>query len=158
MNESEKIIEVLNDLIKINNDRIEGYEKAADNIDPDETTLKTLFYQLSEESRENKTKLIEEVKSLGGDPDADQTTGRGKIYRRWMDVRVTFSGNDTVSTLSSCEFGEDAAQRAYEDAIEDSADFPASVQQLISRQQELLKMSHDLIKNQRDQYKSEVHH
>jgi uncharacterized protein (TIGR02284 family) len=158
MKDSEKIIEVLTDLIKINNDRIEGYEKAADNIDADETTLKTMFYQLSEESRENKDRLIEEVKSLGGDPEADETTNRGKIYRRWMDVRVTFSGNDTLSTLSSCEFGEDAAQRAYQDALDESRDFPASLQQLISRQQELLKMSHDLIRNQRDQYKNAVHH
>ena len=60
MKDTEKIIDVLNDLIKINNDRIEGYEKAADNIDPEESTLKTLFYQLSEESRENKSKLVDE--------------------------------------------------------------------------------------------------
>jgi uncharacterized protein (TIGR02284 family) len=158
MKDTEKIIDVLNDLIKINNDRIEGYEKAADDIDPEESTLKTLFYQLSEESRENKTRLIEEVKSLGGDADEDKTTERGKIYRTWMGVRVTFSGSDTASTLSSCEFGEDAAQRAYAEALEASSDFPASVQNLISNQKDLLKMSHDLVKNQRDQYKNTVHH
>ena len=158
MKDSEKIIEVLNDLIKINNDRIEGYEKAAADVDAEESTLKTLFYQMSEESRECKEKLVEKVEALGGDADSDKTTERGKIYRAWMEVRVTFSGNDTESTLSSCEFGEDAAQRAYKDAIEASSEFPTDVKQLIVRQKELLKMSHDLIKNQRDQHKSTVHH
>jgi len=158
MKETEKIIEVLNDLIEINNDRIAGYEKAAADIDSDEATLKTLFYQFAEESRDHKTTLADEVLALGGSPDVGKTTDRGKIYRAWMDVRVTFSGNDTVSTLSSCEFGEDAAQRAYAAAIEASENFPNNIQLIISRQKELLKMSHDKIKSTRDQYKNAVHH
>ena len=158
MNDTEKIIDVLNDLIKINNDRTEGYENAANNLDSDEASLKTLFYQLSEESRENKARLMNEINSLGGEPDNDQTTTRGKIFRTWMDARITFSGNDTNATLALCEFGEDAAQRAYSTAVEESSDFPAYIRELILRQQEVLKMSHNLIKNQRDQYKAEVHH
>ena len=47
-------IEVLNDLIKINNDRITGYEKAAENVEKDDVMLKTLFYQVAEESQEYK--------------------------------------------------------------------------------------------------------
>ena len=157
MNNSEKIVEVLNDLIKINNDRIEGYEKAAADIDQDEMSLKTLFYQLSEESRDFKDALSEKVKGFGGYPPDNETTGRGKIYRAWMEVRVTFSGKDTQSTLSSCEFGEDAAQRAYKDAIEEGKDFPLEVRQLIENQKELLEMSHDLIRNHRDQFKTVLH-
>ena len=156
MKDSEKIVEVLNDLIKINNDRIEGYEKAATDIDQDETLLITLFYQLSEQSREFKDTLSEKVKGFGGSPANDKTTEKGKIYRAWMEVKVTFSANDTQSTLSSCEFGEDAAQRAYQDALETSAEFPSEVTQLIANQKDLLKMSHDLIRNQRDQFKTAV--
>jgi hypothetical protein len=33
-----------------------------------------------------------------------------------MDVKVSFSGNDRQAILESCEFGEDAAQKAYKDA------------------------------------------
>jgi uncharacterized protein (TIGR02284 family) len=73
-----------------------------------------------------------------------------------MDIKVTFSGNDTQSTLKSCEFGEDAAQRAYKKAIEESAEFPEEVKHMIRNQQHLLKMSHDLIRNQRDENKEAV--
>jgi len=158
MKNSEAIIEVLNDLIEINNDRIVGYEKAAADIDPDEGSLKTLFHQLSDESRELKDVLSKKVEVLGGDPVVDKTTGIGKIYRAWMQAKVTFSGNDAHSILSSCEFGEDAAQRAYSDAVDASDNFPPDVKQVIENQKELLKMSHNLIRNQRDQFKVTVSH
>jgi len=46
--ENKIAIEVLNDLIKINNDRIAGYEKAAENVEKSDVMLKTLFYQIAE--------------------------------------------------------------------------------------------------------------
>jgi uncharacterized protein (TIGR02284 family) len=149
---NEKNIEVLNDLIKINNDRIAGYEKAAENIDQSEVMLKTLFYQLAEESVEFKRELSERVSGMGATP-ANDTTAPGKVYRLWMDIKSTFSGKDKKSTLEACEFGEDAAQRAYKMALEDRDELPFSIVQLIEDQKALLRMSHDLIRNQRDEYK-----
>ncbi len=149
-------IDVLNDLIKINNDRIAGYEKAAENIENGDVMLKTLFYQIAEESQEFKKELVDRVSALGGEP-ATSTTAPGKIYRVWMDVKATFSGDDIKATLESCEYGEDAALKAYKQALEKSEDYPASVRHLIEDQKNMLKMSHDLIRNRRDEYK-EVHH
>ncbi len=37
--------EILNDLVKINNDRIEGYEKAIANLNDEDQDLKSLFYR-----------------------------------------------------------------------------------------------------------------
>src|SRR5688572_9003741 len=130
---NEKNIEVLNDLIKINNDRIEGYEKAAENVDQSEVMLKTLFYQLSEESQEFKRELTERVSALGGEP-ANDSTVPGKVYRLWMDIKSTFTGRDKKAILESCEFGEDAAQRAYKLALEDRDELPFSSVQLIEDQ------------------------
>jgi uncharacterized protein (TIGR02284 family) len=148
---NEKTIEVLNDLIQINNDRIAGYEKAAENIDQNEIMLKTLFFQLAEESQEFKRELTERVEAMGGQP-ANDSTAPGKVYRLWMDIKSTFTGNDKKSTLESCEFGEDAAQRAYKMALEDRDELPYSIVQLVEDQKTLLRMSHDLIRNQRDEY------
>ena len=39
----EKITSILNDLIRINNDRVVGYEKAIEELKDDDTDLKTLF-------------------------------------------------------------------------------------------------------------------
>lgn len=153
MNDNKKIITVLNDLIKINIDRITGYEKAINDLDDSEVILKTLFNQVSEDSHDIKSQLAEKVIALGDEPASDRTVP-GAIYQAWMDVKATFSGHDTGSTLEACEFGEDAAQRAYQAAQKAAEDdFPADIKHMISSQKNLLKMSHDLIKTQRDQYK-----
>ena len=152
-NYNKEIIEVLNDLIRINRDRIAGYEKAVENLDEGDAALKTLFYQLSDESQKLKEQLSSEVRSLGGEP-AEDTTMSGKIYRAWMDIKDTFAGDDTKSALEACEFGEDAAQKSYAEALDDSREFPDDIQRLIRDQKAKLKGSHDLIRNKRDEYKA----
>jgi uncharacterized protein (TIGR02284 family) len=148
---SDDAIEILNDLIKINNDRIKGYEKAIENTETPEAELKTLYARMAEESYEYNRELSEFVIKAGGQP-ANETSVPGKIYHAWMDVKVTFSGQDTKSTLAACEFGEDAAQKAYAKALEKESPLPQEVYDLIARQKALLKGSHDLVRQYRDQY------
>jgi uncharacterized protein (TIGR02284 family) len=61
-----------------------------------------------------------------------------------------FTGKDRHALLASCEYGEDAAQRAYEDALESDAPLPTDVRQLIVSQKASLRNSHDMIKKYRD--------
>lgn len=145
----ENQIEVLNDLIKINNDRIEGYRKAAEQLKEDRSNLIPVFDKLQAESLANKTDLNNEVLRLGGSPD-DGTTAGGKLYRAWMDVKATFGGDNPASVLVSCEGGEDAAKRAYKSALE-SNDLGDSIS-IVSNQQSAQLQSHDQIKMLRDQY------
>jgi len=152
-NYNNEIIEVLNDLIRINRDRISGYEKAVENLEDGEGTLKTLFYQLSDESQKLKEQLSGQVRLLGGEP-AEDSTMSGKIYRAWMDVKDAFTADDAKSALEACEYGEDAAQKAYAEAQDDSRDFPENIQRLISDQKDTLHSSHDLIRAKRDEYKA----
>lgn len=153
---SKKIVEVLNDLIRINRDRIAGYEKAVENVEEGDAVLRTLFYQLSDESQKLKEELADEVRSYGGEP-ADDTTMSGKIYRAWMEVKDTFSSDDAKSALEACEYGEDAAQKAYAEALEESKDFPDKVRRIIQDQKDMLRLSHDLIRNKRDDYEAATH-
>jgi uncharacterized protein (TIGR02284 family) len=67
-----------------------------------------------------------------------------------MDVKATFSGKDRKAILASCEFGEDAAQKAYDSALSSDAELPTEVRQLIMDQKTSLKKSHDRIKALRD--------
>ncbi|RAW01766.1 PA2169 family four-helix-bundle protein [Pseudochryseolinea flava] len=150
--EIERVIGVLNDLIKINQDRISGYEKAASEIqDTMEAEIKSMYFQHSEESRGFKDSLTESVTRLGGRP-ADNSTIAGTIYRAWMDVKATFSGDDTVASLQSCEFGEDAALKAYREALDEKSAMPAGVRSLVESQYESLKASHNRVKRYRDEY------
>lgn len=153
MTTNENLVEVLNDLVQINNDRVEGYEKAADETKDIDVDLKALFIKMAEESIKYKTELVNEITKFGGDP-VTGTTGLGKIYRVWMDVKATFTGHDRQSVLEACEFGEDAAQKAYRDVLASDAEINAESRQLITSQQSSLKNSHDIIKKYRDMHKA----
>ncbi|HRO69407.1 MAG TPA: PA2169 family four-helix-bundle protein [Chitinophagaceae bacterium] len=146
---NEKTSEILNDLISINNDRIEGYNRAENETSDKDADLKTLFRQMASESRSYNNDLSKYVASAGEQP-TDKTSFSGKIYRTWMDVKATFSGKDRKAILASCEFGEDAAQKAYDEALSSDAELPAEVRQLIMDQKLSLKKSHDHIKALRD--------
>jgi uncharacterized protein (TIGR02284 family) len=149
MNNNEKLTETLNDLIKINNDRVAGYEKAADETNTADIDLRAIFLKMANESREYVKELSDKITHLGGTVSTD-TTLSGKVYRVWMDVKNTFTGSDRQSVLESCEFGEDAAQKAYNDALHTDAEIDAETRQLIMDQKDSLKTSHDVIKKFRD--------
>ena len=152
MEDNKKLVSILNDLLRINYDRIEGYQKAADEIkDVKEAEVKSLFYQMADESRRYKTSLSEAVIRLGGEP-ANDTSTAGDIYRVWMDVKATFSGDDVLAALKSCEFGEDNALKAYSKALGKSVTWPIGTGELIESQYASLKASHDKIKHTRDAY------
>jgi uncharacterized protein (TIGR02284 family) len=141
-----KRTEAINDLIEINNDRIEGYEKAAK--EARENDLKTLFGEMAMQSRRFVGELRERVNAEGGTP-AEGSTTKGKIYRTWMDVKATFTGDSRKAVLSSCEFGEDAAQHAYNSVLKDD-DITGDLRQVIETQKSSLRQAHDRIKSLRD--------
>lgn len=153
MNANEKLTEVLNDLIRINNDRIKGYETAAEDVKSYDVDLQPVFNKMADDSRRYVADLTQEVSRLGGEA-ATGTTGGGKIHRTWMDVKATFSGKDRQSMLESCEFGEDASQKAYREALASDAEISAETRKLITDQQSSLKQSHDIIKKYRDAQKA----
>ena len=107
---------------------------------------------MMEESEQNRKDLQEAILLDGGTPEQVGTTNGGKIYRAWMDVRAAFTSknNKRETVLESCEFGEDAAQRAYQRALDSDITMKPGIQQLILNQQASLKASHDRIKAQRD--------
>jgi len=153
MEKNERAVEVLNDLIRINNDRIEGYEKAIDKTNETDLDLKAVFNRMAQESRKYANELTSQVRRLGGDP-ASGTTASGKIYRVWMDVKSGISSSERKSVLEECEYGEDAAQKAYEKALEPDNDLPADLRSLIQEEKRNLKNSHDTIRNYRDRQRS----
>lgn len=145
----EKITGILNDLIRINHDRVVGYEKAIDELKPEDADLKGLFQRYVTESRQFAQELTQEVTRLGGNP-ADGTTNSGKIYRVWMDLKSAITGKDRKTILDNCEFGEDAAQKAYDLALNSDVEIEPSLRDLIVRQKTVLKTGHDEVKRLRD--------
>lgn len=145
---SEKAIEILNSLIVINNDRIEGYETASK--ETEEEDLKALFSQLARTSHDCHEELTEEVENLDGEP-AEGTRTTGKFFRVWMDVKAALTGKDRKAILNSCEFGEDVAQDTYERVLKnDSENLNSDQLEMVTAQKQKLKIDHDTIKSLRD--------
>ena len=139
---------VLNDLIQINNDRIAGYEKAAKHLKETNDDLHNIFNAMALQSRQFVNQLRVQLGKQGDGPD-DETTVKGKIYRAWMDMKATFSSDDRKAALESCEYGEDAALRAYASALEED-DLSSEQRAILETQRSFMKESHDKIRDLRN--------
>lgn len=144
----EKAIDAINELITINNDRIEGYETAIG--ETNETDLKGIFAGMIQSSQKCKSELTFEVQKLGGTP-AEGTKNTGKIYRIWMELKAAITDKNRKAILNSCEFGEDVAKGSYEKVLEQEKEH-LSIEQnkLVQTQYSQLKAEHDKIKSLRD--------
>ena len=145
---TEKAIKLLNELIQINNDRMEGYQKAMN--ETDEVDLKGLFKEFTVTSSRLNDQLIEEVEDMDGDP-IEGTSASGKLYRIWMNIRTALSSNDRSAILSACEYGEDWAVKAYEKIMHEEPDFLTLDQkEMIRDHYTIIKNDHDTVKHLRD--------
>ena len=146
--ENEKTIDALNELIEINNDRVEGYETASS--ETKSSDLKSLFSELTRTSQNNLSELSSEVNRLGGKPE-EGTRVTGKFFRVWMDVKAALTGDDRGAILNSCEFGEDKALETYEDVLSsDSSELSSEQLEIVRKQQANLRVDHDKVKALRD--------
>ena len=146
--ETDKSIDVLNSLIEINNDRVEGYETAAK--ETEDQDLKNLFAELQNTSNNILSELRSEVGRLHGDIE-EGTRITGKFFRVWMDVKAALTGNDRHAILSSCEFGEDNALDVYQNVIDNhSGDLTSEELMMVRSQYEKLHADHDRVKALRD--------
>jgi uncharacterized protein (TIGR02284 family) len=154
MKKNEKTIEVLNDLIRINKDRIEGYERISHETREIEPDIRNFFYTMSTESRSFVNDLHAEVLRLGGVPVSGSTIS-GKIYLFWLDMKTQFlggfTGNDTFTLLTAGEAGENAVQKAYHHALDAGVELPENIERLIERQSFRLKRSYAQMKKYRDE-------
>lgn len=142
-----KKIDAINSLIIINNDRSEGYKKAAEEAKDSE--LKSLFTKFSQQSQAFSTELRKFVPD-SKEPEHDETKTTGKLFRLWMDIKAAVTSNDRKAILSSCEFGEDAAKNEYKSILEKSEEIPSDALSVITKQNAEILKSHDQIKAMRN--------
>ena len=147
MMDKSKSIDILNSLIEINNDRIEGYETASK--ETEETDLKTLFAEFINTSQSCKHELVQQVLNLEGTPE-EGTRITGKFFRVWMDVKAALTNKDRKAILTSCEYGEDVAVDTYEKALSDPDSISSIVYSLIGSQLVLIKNDHNRVKRMLD--------
>src|SRR5690554_7403692 len=101
-------IEVINDVIRINNDRFDGYNSAIKELHPEDEDLKTIFVGMAQQSANFKSILLAELKGLSGGSINEERTIFGKVYNTWVNIKVNFGGPDRQTVLESCKIGEEA--------------------------------------------------
>ncbi|MCO5937250.1 PA2169 family four-helix-bundle protein [Mucilaginibacter sp. RB4R14] len=142
---SEKSVEVLNDLIEINNDRIDGFDRASKDLGEADVDLKAVFDQFASDSRKNVQELSQAVGQAGGEVETGNTA-TGTIHRAWIDIKATFTGHDRKSILEECERGEDAIIKAYRDALFEDNGLAPQFAAVVAQQQQAINEDHDRIK------------
>ncbi len=142
---NEEVISTLNNLIETCKDGQDGFKESAEGVE--RSDLKTLFYELSQQRSQFVGELQTLVREMGGDP---ETTGSvaASLHRGWINIKSAVTGRDDSAILNEVERGEDAAKKAYKDALAES--LPANVNTVVQTQSEAVNAAHDKVRNLRD--------
>jgi uncharacterized protein (TIGR02284 family) len=145
---NKEVEETLRDVIQSLIDGQEGFQKIGEHLkDP---TLKSYFLEESLK-RSSFRGEIENPLYQGGVHDVKESgTVSGAVHRTWGDLKAHLGGGDHT-LLETAEQGEDAAKKAYKDALE--KELPLPVHQLLSTQYAHIQTSHDYVKAARDSSK-----
>lgn len=142
MDQNKEAVNTLNELIEYCKDGQHGYHTAAEDVKNPE--LKSLFNNFAEQRAAFAGQLREQVKTLGGDPDAHGSI-TGAAHRAWIDIKSVVSRGDEAAILAECDRGDSAAEEKYDHALR--ASLPQGVMQVVRKQ-------HDDIRSARNQIRS----
>jgi len=143
-------VQVLNDLLLINNDRIKGYEQALKEAGKDDIDLKTIFSDMIKQTRKFNDQLKLLVEKAGARAETE-TSVSGRLHRVWIDLKATFTGKSRKGLLAECERGEDASKEAYNEALHGDSELTGEQIDILTQQAEEQQISHNRIKAMRDQ-------
>src|SRR4051812_35713542 len=94
-------LSALNDLMRINNDRITGYKNRLDiAMDND---LENIFLRFIYQGRQNIFDITHCISVLGGKPDIGAKLS-GKFYHAWTDFKSKIIKQDRQALLAYCEY------------------------------------------------------
>ena len=142
---NDDVVSTLNNLIETCKDGQNGFQEAAEGVQ--NSNLKSLFYEYSQQRAQFAGELQSLVRELGGDPENSGSTAAA-LHRGWINIKSAVTGKDDNAILSECERGEDVAKNAYQEALR--MNLPANVQSVVQRQAQAVKEAHDRVRNLRD--------
>lgn len=142
---NDDVISTLNNLIETCKDGQDGFKEAAEGVD--RSDLKTVFYDLGQQRAKFAGELQSLVRELGGDPEKSGSVS-ASLHRGWINIKSAVTGQDASAILDEAERGEDAAKKAYKNALAES--LPANVKSVVQRQADEVMKAHDKVRDLRD--------
>lgn len=140
--------QVLNDLVRINYDRIEEYQAAKKDVAEMDEDIIDLFSEMIGQSRHFLAGLKAELMKAG-EKNIPGNIITGQLYSNWVDINASINGNEWHHILNAFELRENAAQKAYEAAL-CVTQLTEDMQSMIRLQKSELWDSYFLIKKFRD--------
>jgi len=140
-------VKLVDGLVILNNDRIEGYDLAI--AETTDLELKKTFEQFARQSRNNVIVLSSEIGKFGSIASTHTTTS-GKFFRAWMEIKTALTAKNEKAVLESCEYGEDVILEAYKDALESDTTLASDLHALLVKQKTELQVAHNTVKKFRD--------
>jgi len=129
-------IAVLNNMIEVQNDRLEGYEKALGMVE-EHDDIKAMLSDGRSVSYYCREELRNAIVELGGNPVEGRTLPPGS-YHSWAIIPSTASGHYRKSIFNVFEVGEHATQKAYEHAIKNNL-LPDDIRKMLAKQKQRLQ-------------------
>jgi uncharacterized protein (TIGR02284 family) len=139
MSSNEHDISVLNSLIKTTLDSRKGFRDAAE--EATSSRFSEMFAEFAAERGAVASRLQQEVRRLGGDPEDDSGL-LAAAHRAFMDLKASLSGNDDKAVINEVERGEDYIKAKYETALKDE-DLSPTTRQLITECFTSVRAGHD---------------
>ncbi len=141
----EKVKTTLAKLIDMLRDSHQGFTDIGKHIKDEPARV---FFMQETQARANFSGELEnELHHLGVKDVHQSGMLSGKVHRAWGELKANLGGGDHT-LLATAEQGEDAAKKAYAEAL--SEHLPADIRDLLTRQQAHIQMSHDKVKAMRD--------
>ena len=139
-----------NDLVKavieVLHDGEKGFPDIGEHLkDP---AVKSYFMQEGQTRGTFAKELEAEYGTTNGKSNDIGGTAAGAVHRVWGDLKANLGGGDHT-LLETAEQGEDAAKKAYKEALEDNT-ISGNLRSILMRQQTHIQQSHDRVKAFRD--------
>jgi uncharacterized protein (TIGR02284 family) len=134
------VVDILNGLIETAKDGAEGFRTAAEKVkDP---SLRSLFERYASQRQSYVQELQGLVSSLGEKP-AEHGHLAASLHRGWMNLKEAVSRNDDTAIINEAESGEDAAKKAYSEALQKT--LPTNIRDVVQRQYQGVLEAHDAV-------------
>ncbi len=144
-----KVEKTLKSLVETLRDGHEGFTDLGNRLqDP---TARRFFMEELQVRSNYAGELENEMHRMGVKDVKVSSSVSSAAHRIWGELRAKVGGGDHA-LLATAEQGEDAAKKAYADALNE--ELPANVRELLANQQAHILQSHDKVKALRDSAKA----
>jgi uncharacterized protein (TIGR02284 family) len=145
---NKEVEETLRSVIQSLIDGQEGFLSIGDDLKDE--TLRHYFAAESLKRAQFRGDLEEILHQEGVRDIREKGTVGGAVQRTWGDIKARLGGGDHT-LLETAEAGEDAAKKAYQEALK--KELPLPIKQLLDTQYAHIQISHDYVKAERNRRK-----